>query len=131
MFLGAAAVIVLAGSWLSRDGDAIAERSGLGSAWIGAVLVAGATSLPELCTDWQAVKQGHRALAVGDLFGSCMANVLLIGLADPCTRDVEVLNRVRANQVLVASIGIAMLVLAILGSLSPLRGTLLGIGWAP
>ena len=32
------------------DGDAIADRTGLGAAWIGAILVAAATSLPELVT---------------------------------------------------------------------------------
>ena len=48
----------------------------------GAILVSAATSLPELVTDIYAVRAGQVNLAVGDLFGSCMGNVLILALAD-------------------------------------------------
>lgn len=50
-FLASASVIAVAGTGLARDGDRIAELTGLGRLWIGVVLVAGATSLPEVLTD--------------------------------------------------------------------------------
>jgi cation:H+ antiporter len=70
--------VVLAGSALARHADAIAEATKVGRRWIGSVLLAGATSLPELTTDVAAVRLGAVDLAVGDLFGSSLANMLIL-----------------------------------------------------
>jgi cation:H+ antiporter len=131
VFLLSALAVVLAGARLSRDGDAIAEGTGLGGAWIGAVLVAGATSLPELATDVYAVRAGLHTLAIGDLFGSCMANILILAIADLLVKQVRVLTRVAINQVLVGLLAISLLVIAALGMIAPLGITVLGIGWGP
>ncbi len=130
VFFLSAAAVVLAGSRLSRDGDTIAERTGLGGAWVGAVLVSGATSLPELATDIAAVRMGERSLAVGDLFGSNMANMLILAVADLSVRRVQVLSRVTVNQVLVGLVAILLTSLAAVGIVTPLRLQLAGIGWA-
>jgi cation:H+ antiporter len=45
-----AAVIVYTGTKLSRHGDQIAKLTGLSGLWIGVVLMAAATSLPEVFT---------------------------------------------------------------------------------
>src|SRR3990170_3161120 len=81
-FLASGLVVVLAGSVLARYGDAIGERTRIGGLWIGTVLLAGATSLPELATDITAVRLGAPNLAVGDLFGSSMANMLVLAFVD-------------------------------------------------
>ena len=54
LFLVSAGAIVLAGTKLSRHGDQIAELTGLGRLWIGVVLMAAATSLPEIFTTMSA-----------------------------------------------------------------------------
>jgi cation:H+ antiporter len=77
IFLLSAAVIVYAGTKLSRYGDQIADLTGLGGLWIGVVLMAGATSLPDIFTDVSAALMNAPDLAAGDLFGSNMANVLI------------------------------------------------------
>lgn len=79
-FLGAGALIVVAGIVLTGAADAISERTGLGRLWTGAVLLAAATSLPELVTDVAAVRIGAPDLAAGDLFGSSMANMAILAL---------------------------------------------------
>jgi cation:H+ antiporter len=87
LFLACGAIIVVAGVALTSAADAIAERTGLGRLWIGAVLLAAATSLPELTADVAAVRLGAADLAAGDLFGSSMANMVilaLIGFMRPC-----------------------------------------------
>lgn len=129
-FLLSAAVIILAGTRLSRDGDTIAERSGLGGAWIGAILVAGATSLPELATDIFAVRGGRPSLAVGGLFGACMANMMVLAVADMSVRQIPVLSRVHLNQVILGVMGMVMLALAAAGIVSPVPLTILGFSWA-
>lgn len=130
VFLLSGAVVVAAGARLSRDGDTIAERTGLGGAWVGAIFVAGATSLPELLTDIYAVRQGTPSLAVGDLFGSCMANMLILAIADLATRQVRVLTRVAIDQALVGSLGISLIATAAAGILAGRDLTALGVGWA-
>ncbi len=57
-FLLSAAIVMLAGTRLSRHGETIAERTRLGGAWTGAIFLAGATSLPELSTHVHAVQGG-------------------------------------------------------------------------
>ncbi|HTE18361.1 MAG TPA: sodium:calcium antiporter, partial [Armatimonadota bacterium] len=131
VFLLSAGAVILAGSRLSRDGDALAEGTGLGGAWIGAILVAGATSLPELATDIYAVRAGQVGLAVGDLYGSCMANILILAVADLSTRHVRVLTRVAINQVLVGLLAVSLLATAVAGSMAHLNLAVLGIGWGP
>jgi cation:H+ antiporter len=76
----AAIVIVVAGTVLARSGERIADVTGIGQVWFGALFVAGATSLPELATDTAAVLRDDPALAVGDLFGGNMANMAILGL---------------------------------------------------
>ena len=58
-FLACAIAIGVAGTYLSRYGDVIARRSGLGGTWVGVVLLAVVTSLPELATGVSAVTVGH------------------------------------------------------------------------
>lgn len=83
LFFSSALVIVLAGTNLSRYGDVIAARSGLSRTWIGLVLTATITSLPELVTGLSAVVM-HEApeVAVGDVTGSLVFNLLLLVLVD-------------------------------------------------
>ena len=83
LFLIASAVIVVAGSFLVRYGDVIGEKSGLGRSWIGVVLLAATTSLPELFTGFGATALSPLPdIAVGSILGSCMFNLLLLSLMD-------------------------------------------------
>src|SRR5215469_9247844 len=72
--------VILAGIILGRSADAIAATTGLGRVWTGAVLLAIATSLPELVTDVSAVRLHVPDLAAGDLFGSSLANMFILGV---------------------------------------------------
>lgn len=131
IFFLSATAIILAGSRLTRDGDAIADGTGLGGAWVGAILIAGATSLPELLTGINAARQGHANLSLGDLFGSSMANMLILAAADLSNPRLPVLSRVTGNQVMVAALAIVLTTLALTGALAQPASLLGGIGWGP
>lgn len=131
VFLISATVVVLAGTQLSRHGDMIAEKTGLGGAWIGAVLLAGATSLPELSTDIFAVRDGNASLAIADLFGSSMINMLILALADLAFLRHRILTRVAINQALVGAVAISLTALAAAGMLTSDALVIGPFGWAP
>ncbi len=111
-FLLSGLVVVLAGTALVRYADAIAERTGLGRLWIGSVLLAAATSLPELTTDVVAVRIGATDLAVGDLLGSSLANMLILAVIDQLPPRRSVLRQVALDHALAASLAIALNALA-------------------
>lgn len=82
-FLACTMVIVWSGTKLARYGDAIAELTGLGKAWIGLILMASVTSLPELLNGISAVSILQEPdLAAGDIFGSCVFNLLILSFID-------------------------------------------------
>jgi cation:H+ antiporter len=78
VFVAAGMLLVLAGTVQTRAADAIAEITGLGRLFVGSLLLAAATSMPELATDVSAVRFGAVNLGAGDLFGSSLANMLIL-----------------------------------------------------
>jgi cation:H+ antiporter len=75
--LGLACLVV--GSNLFVDGaTSIARTFGVSDAVIGLTIVAGGTSLPELATSIVAAKKGKSAIAIGNVIGSNVFNILMI-----------------------------------------------------
>jgi cation:H+ antiporter len=127
VFLASAAVVVAAGTVLTRTADAIAQATGLGRAWIGAALLAGATSLPEIATDVSAVRMHAPNLAAGDLFGSSLANMLILAIIDQLSRERGVLRSAAIENALTACLAISLNTLGALFVLARPRFTLLGV----
>jgi len=84
----------------------------LGRLWVGSVLLAAATSLPELATDVAAVRLGAVDMAVGDLFGSSLANMLILAIIDLMSPRRQVLQKVALDHVLAASLAMSLNALA-------------------
>jgi cation:H+ antiporter len=66
-------VILVSGYLLSRTGDALSEQSGLGGSFVGFVLLAFATCLPEFSTSVTAARAGLYTLAVSDILGPTLS----------------------------------------------------------
>lgn len=125
-FAAGVAVIGVAGTHLTRYGDALAALTGLSRSWIGIVLLATVTSLPELVTGLSAVTlAGSPDLAAGDALGSCTFNLLIVALADIGWRRQPFFAQASTVHVRAAAWGIALLALAAAGIVLPR----LGLGW--
>lgn len=82
LFLAGAALIWWAGARLALFADVIAERTGFGRGFVGALLLGGATSLPEIATALTASILGNAALAVNNLLGGVAMQIAVLALID-------------------------------------------------
>jgi cation:H+ antiporter len=81
-FIGLSVVVIAAGTLLSYAADVIAARTGIGRLAAGIILLAAATTLPEIVVDVSAVRIPAPDLAVGDIMGSCTMNMLILAVMD-------------------------------------------------
>lgn len=125
VFLLSAAVLVRAGSSLAGYADQIAERMRMSRLFVGTLMLAFATSLPELVTDITAARAGAPDLAAGDLFGSSMANMAILAVIDLLYRG-NVWPSVELGHARVAAVAIALTSMA---ALSIFTESTLSIGW--
>ena len=108
-----AAVIMFAGTKLTLHGDVIADKTGLGRNWVGLVLLATITSLPELITGVSSVTLNNLPdLAVSGTLGSCMFNMLVLAGLDLLSKNRPVSHMVHQGHMLSAGFGIMLVSLA-------------------
>jgi cation:H+ antiporter len=80
--LGGLALLVVGSNWLVDGATAIARAFGVSELIIGLTIVAAGTSLPELATSVVATMRGERDIAVGNVVGSNIFNILaVLGIA--------------------------------------------------
>ncbi len=125
-FLISSAVIVLAATQLAKYGDIIAIRTRLGGMFVGLLLMAGATSLPEVLTTFNSISQGVPNLAAGNLLGSNMFNMVMLAIVDMAGRQQRILRKAMLKHSLTGSLTVFMIGLAIFFILADID---LQIGW--
>lgn len=128
--------IAFAGTLLSRYADVIADKTGWSGAWVGLVLLATVTSLPELATGISSVTLADAPdVAVGNVLGACVLNLTYVAVLDIMKRDEPLFQRAGLGHIGLAGFGIIMLAVAGFGlalSQFPLTRSFGGIGlYAP
>ncbi|MFZ5538261.1 MAG: sodium:calcium antiporter [Pseudomonadota bacterium] len=114
-----AALILVAGTRLSHYGDVIARRTGLTGGWIGLVLMATVTSLPELVTGIASVTVADVPdIAVGNVLGACVLNLAMIVVVDALHRHASIYQVASQGHALGAAFGIVMLGVVAFGMLA-------------
>ena len=83
-FIAVAAIVVFCGYRICIYADKIAQITKIGRTFIGLILLAVVTSLPELAVAISATKIQALDLALGDLFGSNLFNLTIIGVIFLC-----------------------------------------------
>jgi cation:H+ antiporter len=120
-FLGASAVLVVISPLLVSSSTGIAEVTGLGTTFVGTTLVALVTSLPEMVTTLAAVRFGAEDMAIGNLFGSNMFNMLALGLTDIFLLQGRFLAIIDPAFLLVGMLGLLMSMMGLIGNLARLE----------
>lgn len=126
LFILAAAALGWAGTSVARTGDEIAERTRLGGLLVGMLLVAAATSLPEIATVMGAAAAAAPNLAVGSLFGSSMANMAILAVLALTHRQARVWTSVEPAQARVALLAMLLTAFVAVAVAKPVG---VQIGW--
>lgn len=120
LFASAAAIIAFAGVRMTRLADMIADRTGLGEAVIGGVLLGASTSLSGTVTSVSAAADGLASLAVSNAIGGICAQTVFLVVADLTYRKVN-LEHAAADEknMLQASLLVLLLGVALAAYLTP------------
>ena len=125
----AGAAILVAGYLLADTGDAIAFETGIGANMIGFILVGVSTSLPEISSMVGAVRLRRYELAIGDIFGTNLFNLLLIPLADIFYRHGPILSVGGTFETIAVLLGIILTSIYVVGLLDRRNRTVLRLGY--
>lgn len=140
LFTVAAAAIWYAGTKLERYTDAISMRTQLGKAFLGLLLLAIATDLPEIATITTAVLSGNPDLALHNLFGSIIIQTAILAGVDILVSRGPLTRLTPDFALLIQGVGLILVLSAALVGISidadllsryNLEGGLLGIGLGP
>ena len=108
-------IIIIAAVFLPKIGEGIALSTGLGKTFVGNILIAMSTSLPEVVVSISAVKIGALNLAIGNLFGSNIFNLFIVVIDDLFYIKGPILSLVDKNHIISALSAITMTAIAIIG----------------
>jgi cation:H+ antiporter len=123
-----ALVILCAGYVLATVGGVIAKQSGLGASFIGMTLMSFATALPEASIVFASMSRGLYTMAISDILGSNIINVMLLFGIDAVTPGKPVLSLVGDFSAVGALLGLAVTGLFMMGLAERADRTFLRIG---
>lgn len=119
-------LLVVGGEFLVRGASALATRLGISPLTVGLTIVSVATSAPELAVSLGAAVRGETELAVGNVVGSNIANILLIlGVAALIMPLVVKIQLLRVDIPFMTALSVVAIVLAIDGNLNIVDGLVL------
>lgn len=128
-FAGLSLLVLAGGVLATHTAEGLASQTGLGDAFLGATLLAAATSLPEVSTTLSAARNGRFTAAISNVFGSNAFDVTLLLLADLLHRESSVLAHAGPTAIFTATVGSAMTCIYVWGMIEREDRTVLRLGW--
>lgn len=125
----AAVVVLVAGVAATMSAEAIAEQSGLGTSFVGAVLLAGATSFPELSTAIESVRLKRYSMAFSDVFGTNLVDAALIFVVDAIASGPPVFNQLDTFSLVAALLGVLLTMIYVIGLVERRDKVILRMGY--
>lgn len=114
-FVLCALLVLAAGSWLPQLGEQLARATGLSRTFTGTVFLAVVTTLPEMAVTLSALRLGALDMAIGNLLGSNLFNVAILGVDDLFYTRGPLLSAAAPGQAASAATAILMSGLVIVG----------------
>jgi cation:H+ antiporter len=108
------ALIIITGHAFAWSANQLAAIAGMGSTFVGTLLVAIATTLPELTVTVTAVRSGAFDLAAGNLFGSNAFNMTLLVALDVAYTDGPLLRALDPAHGITAAFAIVLMGIALM-----------------
>lgn len=128
-YIAVMVLLIFAGGWLlAQTGDALAQQTNLGANFVGAALVAAATSLPELSTALTAARHGNHEMAVSNILGTNCLEVALFFVADLFFVRGAILAEMSRSAFVAGTVGLVVTCIFLLGLLERRNRTVLGMG---
>jgi len=129
MFLGGFILLCVGSPILVTSAKSLAVDVGVDSSVIAVTLIAAGTSLPELLTGVIAAVKGHEGMAVGNVLGSNLFNILMIPGIAGLIRNLEV--NILFSQAMIPAMMILTVLAVVLSwrKMSKFSGVLLFIGF--
>ncbi|BBL80001.1 cation transporter [Rubrobacter xylanophilus] len=124
-----APTIGVAGWVVARTGVNISEQTGLSATFVGGVLTAVATSLPELVTSVAAVRRGALTLAVGGIIGGNAFDTIFLAFSDVAYREGSIYHAVSEQQLYLISLTVMLTGLLLMGLLRREKHGIANIGF--
>lgn len=127
---GAVALAIFAAGWvLSSTAETLAEQTGLGQSFFGAVFVAIATSLPEVSTVVAAMRLKRYVMAVSDILGTNLFDIALVLVVDLAFVGPAVLGEMGDFSILAGILGILVTAIYMAGLLERRDPAIAGVGF--
>lgn len=123
------AIILVAGYLLTRSAESIAGHTGLATDFVGLTLLAAATSLPEFSTAVAAVRLGRTEMAMGDVLGGNMFNLVLIFFVDALYSGPPVLEEIGRAPTFAGLLGIVLTSIYLIGMIERRNRTFFRMGY--
>ncbi len=127
VFAASSVAVLGAGVVLERSGEAASSHIGLGGVLFGATVLAAATSLPEVSTGLQAIRQGDDNLAVSDIFGG-NAFLPVLFLVATVLSGTAVLPHANASDIYLTALAALLTLVYAVGLLFRPRHRVAGLG---
>ncbi|WP_077623712.1 sodium:calcium antiporter [Sediminibacillus massiliensis] len=124
----AAMATVFAAIKLSSYADVISGKTKMGGLLVGTLLLAGATSLPEVTTSISAVAIGNPDIAIGNMLGSNLFNLFILASFDLYFRKNKLYQWGGRNHVFTAGLGLLLTLLTMVSLVLRIDYTVLGVG---
>lgn len=123
-----ALVVSVAGYFIARSGIVISGASGLSETFVGSLMTAVATSLPELITTLAAIRHRALTLAVGGIVGGNTFDVLFVSFSDFAYSG-SIYQAISSSEIFILALTILMSGIVLLGLLDRQQKGFAGIGW--
>lgn len=127
VFSISALATLVAGVVLERAGDAASSQIGLSGVLFGATVLALATSLPEISTGLQAIRQGDDELAISDIFGG-NAFLPVLFLVATVVSGSAVLPRANAADIYLTALAALLTLVYVVGLIFRPQRRIIGMG---